>query len=134
MTPKRKVGRPPTPDAERLRIVTEVCKRIAEGDIVIQACETVGIPHPTFRDWSTLPEYSSLYARAREDAADMLADEALKVARATTNETAQADRVRIDTLKWAAAKRKPRYYGDKVDVTSDGKAMAGVVVLPATVG
>ena len=122
--PKRGPGRPGVPHAQRDAFVEAVCKHIAEGALIINACKAVGVEHAAFRVWSTLPQYATIYARAREEAADMLADEALDVARGSTNETAQADRLRVDTLKWAAAKRRPRVYGDKVDVTSDNKPLA----------
>lgn len=59
-------------------------------------------------------EFGALYARARIISAGALEDEALTVARASTAETYGADRVLIDTLKWAAAKRYPKEYGDRV--------------------
>ncbi|MDQ3023905.1 MAG: hypothetical protein M3R04_05925 [bacterium] len=33
-------------------------------------------------------------------------------------------RIRIDTRKWLLSKLIPRTYGDKLDVTSDGQALA----------
>lgn len=43
----------------------------------------------------------------------------------------QRDRLRVDTLKWAAAKRNPRTYGDKLDLTSAGQQLVvPVVALP----
>ena len=65
-----------------------------------------------------------MYARAREEAADALADEALEVARGSVPERAASDRLLVDTLKWTAAKRRPREYGDKVDLTNNGKDFA----------
>lgn len=42
---------------------------------------------------------------------------------------AQRDRLRVDTLKWTAAKRRPKVYGDKVDVTSDGEPLAAPQII-----
>lgn len=39
--------------------------------------------------------------------------DALDIANATTPERAQADRLRVDTIKWAAGKKYARVYGDK---------------------
>jgi outer membrane lipoprotein-sorting protein len=39
----------------------------------------------------------------------------------------QAQRLRVDTRKWLMAKMKPKVYGEKLDLTSDGK------VLPAPI-
>ena len=37
----------------------------------------------------------------------------------------QAVKLKADNLKWSMSKMKPKKYGDKVDVTSDGKAIKG---------
>ncbi len=69
------------------------------------------------------PEFSSNLARAREqrlkgwveDLADISDDDTLD----------PADRkVRIDTRKWVLSKELHRIYGDKLDVTSGGEALA----------
>jgi hypothetical protein len=49
----------------------------------------------------------------------------------------QRSRLRVDTRKWLMAKMKPKVYGDKLDVVSDGaKLEAGQImgyVLPGLV-
>ena len=125
-----KGGRPPAPN--KAETFAAICQRIAEGALVIAACEAEGVAPRTFRQWSTEPEFLPLYARAREEAADALADEALEVARGSVPERAASDRLLVDTLKWTAAKRRPRTYSDKMDLTSDGEKLSGVVILPPT--
>jgi hypothetical protein len=125
-----KGGRPTTPN--KAEIFAAVCERIAEGELVVEACKAEGVGTRTFLAWSTEDGLQQVYVRAREAAADALADEALQVARGAKNETAQADRLLVDTLKWTAAKRRPRYYSDKMDLTSDGEKLSGVVILPPT--
>ena len=39
------------------------------------------------------------------------------------NAAVQALRVQIDSLKWVLSKIAPKKYGDKLDVTSNGKAL-----------
>ena len=65
------------------------------------------------------PEFAEMYARAREDQADTLADELVAVA---DDETIPADsrRIRVDARKWAASKLKPRAYGDRLDMNHSG--------------
>ena len=58
------------------------------------------------------------YVRARENQADAFADEIVDVARDKTCDPSHA-RVRIDALKWAAGKRKPKVYGDKLELSGD---------------
>jgi hypothetical protein len=65
--------------------------------------------------------FARAYAHAREESAESLEAEALKVSRsATDKDSAAAARVYADTLKWAAAKRDPKRYSErtKVDVTA----------------
>jgi hypothetical protein len=58
-------------------------------------------------------ERRSHYARAREDQADVYADEIVEMRDKATPENAHAIRVRIDARRWIAAKLKPRVYGDR---------------------
>jgi hypothetical protein len=76
--------------------------------------------------------FSEAYARAREEQADTFADEISAIADEPppNDEKGRTDsgwvawqRNRIDARKWVAAKLKPKRYGEKVDVTSDGKAV-----------
>jgi hypothetical protein len=48
---------------------------------------------------------------------------ALDAANSATAENAQAVRVLVDTLKWAAAKRQPRVYADRVDTNITGEVV-----------
>lgn len=68
-----------------------------------------------------------MYARAREDQADTLADEIVEIADDGTNDTylnsdgialtnqdvIARSKLRVDARKWIAAKLKPRKYGDR---------------------
>ncbi len=59
------------------------------------------------------------YTRAREAAADLLAEEIIAIADDVTTDP-QCRRVRIDVRKWYAGKLRPKVYGDRVqqDVTA----------------
>lgn len=88
---------------------------------------------PTVYRWlSQREEFRNLYAQAREDQADTLADEIQAIAdepmagkKITTKangdvETVEFDmiehrKLRVDARKWIAAKLKPKKYGDKVE-------------------
>lgn len=71
----------------------------------------------------THPEFTEIYAKAKDDQADYLADDLVRIA----DEYPEVDdkgkidsawvawqRNRIDVRKWTAAKLKPRKYGERV--------------------
>ena len=72
------------------------------------------------------------YARARLASADFYADKAQDaVESAKTVQDATIGRIKAEVYRWRAKVANPRVYGDKVDVTSDGKAIqAAVIVMP----
>jgi hypothetical protein len=72
------------------------------------------------------PELRARYQEAVEDRADRLAEELLELADSAIPEDldgparsafVQQLRLRVDARKWAAAKLRPRTYGDRVDVS-----------------
>ena len=65
-----------------------------------------------------------MYARARVERADLLAEEILEIADTPcTNQVEVAQqRNRLDTRKWLASKLAPKKYGDRLQV--DSKALA----------
>lgn len=88
--------------------------------------------------------FSEQYARACEDRAHALAEEALEIAddpagdvvvvdgvEKVCNENVQRSRLRVDTRKWFASKLFPRRYGDKIAVGGD-ETGAPLVVTWAT--
>jgi hypothetical protein len=98
-------------------IADEICRRIAEGQSLRQICNDSHLPNRN-TVWGWLRqnrEFMGHYARAREDQAESLFDEALDIAR--EHEDPAKARVMIDTLKWAAGKLKPKKYGDKIEHT-----------------
>lgn len=94
--------------------VAEMCEMVAEGKTLRQIQEALYVPMGTLLGWASLPEHSEQYARAREAASDIFETDIIEAALAASPETASADRVKIDALKWVAARRSPKKYGDKV--------------------
>jgi hypothetical protein len=104
---------------ERQAIAQSIIERITQGQLVRESVEAEGISIPTFYKWTEQDAaLAERYMRARSIAADALAEQAVSIARDTTPETAQADRLRYDALRWLAGKRRPKDYGDhkQVDV------------------
>lgn len=64
------------------------------------------------------PSFQAQYAQARIVSAEALEAEALSAVRnADSTESAACARVLLDAVKWAAGKRNPKVYGDKIDHT-----------------
>lgn len=134
---KKKIGRP-TDYTQGIALV--ICTRIAEGESLREIVKTEGMPdRSTIYDWLMRhQEFADLYARAREDQADTLADEIIAIAdeqpeiivvtdkktgavieHKLDNAFLQWQKNRIDARKWTAMKLKPRKYGEKVQVGND---------------
>ena len=81
--------------------------------------------------WHREPSFSQKYARAREQQIEHFVDEIVEIADAVAGSTdaaiVNAARLAIDTRKWAAAKRLPRKYGDKLDIESAGNFVIKIV-------
>ena len=116
-------------------LAAAICEMLANGSSLSKISKIEGFPKAsTVYQWLIkYPEFSEMYARAREDQADTLADQITHIADKATTEGVQVARLRVDARKWIAAKLKPRKYGDKVTnevVGADG----GPVGLAITVG
>ncbi len=94
-----------------------------------KVCKNNGLAVSTLLIWlRDNKEFSTLYARAKESQADLLADEILAIAdkerelieEVTTGEGSYQtkkdniarSRLQVDARKWLAAKLKPKKYGD----------------------
>lgn len=141
---KSKGGRPSTySDA----IAERICDMVANGVPLIQVCEAEDMPdRTTVRRWRAANNtFRLMYAQAREEFADSLADELLKLAdesregvkvkdgpngqEVTTGDMVERTRLQIETRKWLASKILPKKYGDKLDVTSDGKELGPTTIV-----
>lgn len=71
--------------------------------------------------------FSDQYARAKDNQADTLADEIMFIA--DNAEDVQKARLQVDTRKWIASKLKPKKYGDKLDMTTGGQKLEGLVII-----
>jgi len=106
-----------------------VLEAIANGDSLTTALTRVS-PSPSYA-WAKLQlrnntELKAAYQQAIEDRADRLAEELMELADTpmptgldgpARSAWVQHLRVRIDVRKWAAAKLKPKTYGDRLDLS-----------------
>lgn len=121
-------GRPSDYTEETAQII---CTRIAEGEPLTKICKGDEMPSlaSVYRWLDARAEFRDKYARAREDAADTLADEIISIAdEAEVEATYEGEqmrfsldgaaiarnRLRVDARKWVASKLKPKKYGDRV--------------------
>lgn len=99
-----------------------ICAMVAEGKTVRQIAEHLGCSLGGLLYWvgndkcltTDGSRLSEQYARARDIASDLLEADIMTAAYTVTPDSAPADRVRIDALKWIAARRSPKRYGDRV--------------------
>lgn len=127
-----------------------ICAKLAGGEPLTRICRDDGMPDvaTVYRWLEAHPEFREMYARAREDQADTLADEIQAIAdepvvgkKTTTKpngdvETVEGDmiehrRLRVDARKWIAAKLRPRKYGDLLKL--EGAGPNGEHLMQATV-
>ena len=127
----------------------DICVRLADGESLRSICSDDDMPNRAtvfrwlLRDDPEFEAFRDQYTRAREMQADAHADDIQDIADDGTNdwmekfdkdgnsigwqingEAVQRSKLRVDARKWTASKLKPKKYGDKIDVTSGGEAIA----------
>jgi len=133
-------GRPTTYTQE---LADKICEELAIGKSLRTVCAAEDMPaiRTIFNWFRSQPEFLLQYEKAKQESADAMAEELLDIADDGTNdyvererpdgsvhevlntEHIQRSRLRVDTRKWLMSKMKPKKYGEKMDVTSDGKAL-----------
>lgn len=97
-------------------------------------------PMSTIFNWlRTKKEFLEQYEKAKQESVDAMAEDILYIADDGTNdyeeaerpdgstfiklnsENVQRSRLRVDTRKWIMSKIKPKKYGEKIDMTTNGK-------------
>ena len=108
--------------------IDEIVEFLLEGYSFRQIADKLKVKLTTLHDFTQRSEHSARVREALEYSAqtfDDKAEEVLILAEGTKEELMRA-RELAQHYRWKAAKRNPRRYGDKVDVTTDGEK------LPAT--
>jgi hypothetical protein len=122
-------------------IIEEVCERLSKGEPLTRICRDEHMPDPrTVYLWAAEDEeISSHIARAREAGEVAILEDCLNIAddngkdkrivaegvQTTDTDVIQRAKLRIDTRLKLLAKWNPKKWGDKVDVTTDGKKLEG---------
>ena len=110
-------------------IADDICDSIAQGASLAATCERLKVSASSISRWlQNVDTFASSYAYARRAHADFLADSIVPLAgearTAASAHEVQAIKLDVDARKWAASKFNPTAYGDKLDVTSKGEALA----------
>lgn len=144
--PNKKNGRP---TKYTQTIANTICDEIADG----KSLRTIEVENPelpsrrtVFRWLRKNEDFRHQYARAKEEAVEAMIEDIIDIADDGSNdlmtiqkgdrsyevenrEVTNRSRLRVDTRKWIVSKLKPKKYGDKVDITSDGKAIKGNTII-----
>lgn len=124
------------PSEYSIEVASDICSHLAAGSSLVKICRDENKPgvSTVYRWLLEQDKFREMYARAREDQADTLADEILDIADDGRNDTyttsdgevvtnhdvINRSKLRVDSRKWIAAKLKPRKYGDRVEQHHSG--------------
>ncbi len=113
-----------------------VCEMIANGYSLRKVCaeENMPVASTVFKWMRENEDFSKHYAKACAERTEAqneemleLGDEAISLAQSVdvkaSGAVVNAVRLKSDNLKWVMSKMKPKKFGDKLDLTSDGKAL-----------
>lgn len=104
------IGRPSSYSDEAAE---QVCRVIASGGTLEQAGKAVGVSDETILRWlRDRPDFRGEYARARAQQGHWYADKISEITLDPKREPADIA-ARVNALKWLAAKRTPKVYGDR---------------------
>lgn len=131
-------------DSDKLECMTIICEKIATSSMSLRRIledETLPSVSELYR-WFNEPAIGErireLYARAKSDQMDYLAEEMLEIADDARNdlmytqfgeqenkEVVNRSKLRIDTRKWLACHLKPKVYGEKIEHAGEIKSTEG---------
>jgi hypothetical protein len=103
------------------KIADKICSLIIDGKSLRRICAMKAMPSkPTVLKWlAETPSFATQYAHARDAAGDTYADYITDLVEKANAANFNAIRVKIDALKWIAAKLKPKKYGDRLELQAD---------------
>jgi hypothetical protein len=109
-------GRPSEYSLER---AAEVLDRLASGESLTRICRDDHMPVKTtvYKWLRERPPFMDQYQRARVDQADSMFDDIVQIS--DDDDDPRRAKVRIDARMWAAARLRPKVYGDTKHVQVD---------------
>ena len=121
------IGRPSKYTQE---LADKICEELALGKSIRKVCSHEDMPSvASIFNWlRTQPEFLEQYARAKQEASDYMAEEIVDISDSENMEDVQRARLRVDTRKWLMSKMKPKKYGEKLDLTTDGEKLPTPII------
>lgn len=121
-------------------VADAICERVALGDSMRKIATDDGMPAMStmFKWLRQFPGFTEQYTRAKEQAAEVMAEDIITIAddgsddyitktrmdgseyEEVDQEHIQRSRLRVEARKWIAAKLKPKKYGDAHKVEHSG--------------
>lgn len=137
----KRIGRPPQPVPQDK--ADDIIEWISAGKTLREWCRQPGnVSFRSVYDWIEKDAvFASRFARAREVGQDVIADECLAILDEPPERTLTENGDKVDSgyVAWQKnraemrlkllAKWNPKRYGDKVDVTSDGKQVGLAIAI-----
>lgn len=124
-----KQGRPSIYTQE---LADKICDLLSDGISLRKVCFREDMPDKsTVFSWlRTHKEFADQYARAKQEGTDAWAEELHDISDdvESDKDAINKARLQIDTRKWLMAKMKPKKYGDKLDLTSDGEKLPTPII------
>ncbi len=132
-TNKLPVGRP---TLYSMDLGNKICEELILGNSLRTVCKEENMPSfQTVFTWlRKYPDFLEHYTRATQERSESMVEDILDIADDGTNdwmevnkrtvvdnEAVQRSKLRVDTRKWIMSKMIPKKYGDKVDLTTNGK-------------
>ena len=131
---EKKRGRPSLYSEE---LVDRICEKISTSSKGLHSIISENEDFPSFSlifKWlgdADKKYFLDKYTHARELQAEYMADEMIRIADDSSNDTEVTEfglkenkewtnrsKLRVETRKWIASKLKPKVYGDKIDITT----------------
>jgi hypothetical protein len=108
--------------SDKIATMALVCDEIAKGKSLREICAPDDMPAPsTICLWlKESIDFAEQYAHAREQQAELYADEIIEIADKAKPDDVQVARLQVDARKWKASKLAPKKYGDKLDLNHSG--------------
>jgi len=105
--------------------INEIIEQIVDGQTFRQMAKTFNVPLSTLHDFISKTEHSARARAALELSAAQYADKGEEVLKKAKGNSVEISRARelAQHYRWMASKRNPHKFGDKIDMTTGGKAI-----------
>ena len=88
-------------------------ERVAEGKTLIALAAELGVSRQIISGLLNSNEHVESLRKARQQAASVFAEESIQIADASTPESVQVDRLRVETRRWTASKWDASIFGEQ---------------------